>query len=180
MRLTHSLLLFVAASFTSTFARDCKPGYIYCGHTLLDIGKYLDQMAQEAFDNGRTRGDAMKFYLYKCVNEGDRAGPGVLEFIEDWSVKIFEAYVTFADIAASEAELPKASVIPASAQVHQKFPSLWRYDDVTGRKVGVDDVLGGVSKSGTLTGTGSKGGRNFLKRMRATAGNEREFMSAGC
>ncbi|KIM42675.1 hypothetical protein M413DRAFT_444349 [Hebeloma cylindrosporum] len=85
MQLTHSLLLLVAATVTSTFARDCKPGYNYCGHNLLGIGKYLDQMAQEAADNNRDSGNAMVQYLYKCVDEGDRAGPGVIEFIEDCS-----------------------------------------------------------------------------------------------
>jgi hypothetical protein len=48
-------------------------------------GKYFDQMTQESYDNNRTGGHDMVYYLYKCVNEGDRAGPGVIEFIEDCS-----------------------------------------------------------------------------------------------
>jgi len=39
MQLTHSLLLIIAATVTSTFASNCEPGYNYCGHTLLTIGE---------------------------------------------------------------------------------------------------------------------------------------------
>ena len=56
------------------------------------LGKYLDQMAQEAHDCrhrvknsycNTSPGNAMMNYLYKCVDEGDRAGPGVIEFVKD-------------------------------------------------------------------------------------------------
>jgi hypothetical protein len=58
-------------------------------------GEYLDQMFQEAYncDLRRVGGGYgcdhepkdTSHYLYKCVNEGDRVGPGVIEFIEDCS-----------------------------------------------------------------------------------------------
>ncbi|KAF8160033.1 hypothetical protein B0H34DRAFT_797212 [Crassisporium funariophilum] len=83
MQLSKSLLLVVAATITCAFAKDCGKGYNYCGDNLLSIGNYLDQMVQEASDNGRSSGNAMVSYLYKCVDAGDRAGPGVIEFIED-------------------------------------------------------------------------------------------------
>jgi len=78
--------------------------YNYCSHTLLDVGELyeffypklldmaplgqcLDQMEQEGNDcrlrvennyrNSRPR-DAVIQYLYKCVNEGDRAGLALL------------------------------------------------------------------------------------------------------
>ncbi|KAM5341816.1 hypothetical protein ACJ41O_014847 [Fusarium nematophilum] len=53
-------------------ARNCKKGYNYCGHVLLDIGNYYDQIHDELAASSRpTTSKHINHSLFKCLGGPD-------------------------------------------------------------------------------------------------------------
>ncbi|KID60058.1 uncharacterized protein G6M90_00g030540 [Metarhizium brunneum] len=63
-----SLISAVLAILPFVFARNCIPGVVYCGQTLIDIGAYHEQLFQANHCAGAPRTDHdIRSSLYYCV-----------------------------------------------------------------------------------------------------------------